>query len=205
MAQSLSQANVAALESLGLSKNEFDTELSVLEQVCGDFIKRVKANIQSIPDFVNSGAIENLYTEPEGDSTILIKGSPHILYQNYGVNGAEAVLYDTPYSYKDKRPPVNAFLEYIRSKNIRLVNNPRYYGNPSPFASTTEDKQHLKLAWAIAIKIYREGFKPRPIRWDEEKAKLVQDLKFNVAGFYIKQIKTEIYNQYGQNVEAKSQ
>jgi len=202
MAKSLSQANAAALNNLGTDKQQFETELSALEQACSEFILRIKENIQAIPDFVNSGAIENLSIET-GDNEVNVMGSPHILYQNYGVNGAEVQMYDTPYSYKDKRPPVSVFLEYIQSKNIRLINNPRYYGNPSPFASTTEDKQQLQLAWAIATKVYKDGFKPRPIKWEEEKEKLKNDLKKNVAEFYIKQIKTEIYNQYGQNVEAK--
>ena len=203
MAKSLSQATAAALNNLGTDKNQFDTDLSAVEQACADFILRVKENIQAIPDFVNSGAIENLSIEV-GEQEVNIMGSPHLLYQNYGVNGAEIQLYDTPYSYKDKKPPVDAFLEYIQSKNIRLVNNPRYYGNPSPFASTSEDKQQLQVAWAMATKVYEQGFKPRPIKWEEEKDKLVQDLKNNVAGFYIKQIKTEIYNQYGQNIESKA-
>src|ERR1700712_4534501 len=139
MAQSLSQANSALLEGLGQSKSKFTTSLSAAEQACADFIKRVKANIQAIPDMVNTGAIENLTVESAGDE-IHIKGSQHILYQSYGVKGSvsSALAPNSPYTYSDKRPPIEPFLAYIKSKNIRLVHNERYYGNGSPFAKITE-------------------------------------------------------------------
>ena len=203
MAQSLSAANAAALDSLGISKQQFDTALSAAEQACADFVKRIKANIQAIPDFVNTGAIENLTVESDGDE-VHIKGSQHILYQYKGVNGSQVQLYETPYTYNDKRPPVDAFLAWIQSKNIRLVHNTRYYGKPSPFKDVNEDKQQLQLAWAISTKIYQQGFKPQPgIKWDEEKETLKKDLTKNAKGFVIGKLKTEIYNQYGDNVNSK--
>lgn len=203
MAKSLSQANAAALNSLGADKSEFDTSLSVVESVCGDFIQRIQANIQAIPNFVNSGAIENLTIESAGDNEVHIKGSQHILYQNYGVNGSELKLYDTPYTYGSKMPPVDVFLAYIQSKNIRLVNNPKYYGKPSPFKEVSEDKQQEQLAWAMAKKVFQKGFKPQPIKWEEEKEQLKEDLKAKARGFFVQKLKTEIYNQYGSNVESK--
>lgn len=203
MAKSLSAANAAALDSLGANKSEFTTSLSVVEEVVGDFIQRVQKNIQSIPDFVNSGAIERLSLENAGDS-VSIYGSEHLLYQYRGVNGSELKLYDTPYSYGSKRPPVDVFLAYIQSKNIRLINNPRYYGKPSPFKELTEDNQQLQLAWAMSTKVFKEGFKPHPeIGWDTEKVKLMEDLKAKASQFIITKLKTEIYNQYGQNVDNK--
>jgi hypothetical protein len=203
MAQSLSAANAKALDSLGVSKQEFDTALSAAETACADFVKRVKANIQGIPDFVNSGKIENLTVESEGDE-VHIMGSEHLLYQYKGVNGTQIALYDTPYTYKDKRPPIDAFLLWIQSKNIRLVHNERHYGKPSPFKATTEDKQQIQLAWAMATSVYQKGFKPHPeIKWDEEKETLKQDLIKNAKGFVIGKLKTEIYNKYGDNVENK--
>ena len=202
MAKSLSQANAAALDSLGESKSQFTTAISAVEQACGDFIKRVQANIQKIPDFVNSGKIENLSIESNGD-VVEIRGPGHILWQSYGVNGAEIKLYDTPYTYKEKRPPVEVFLAYIQSKNIRLVHNPKYGGNASPFKETNEEKQQLQLAWAMATKVYKKGFKPRPIKWEQEKEKLRQDLKENAKGFVIQNLKTAIYDQSGNYIENK--
>ncbi|WP_428329037.1 hypothetical protein [Mucilaginibacter sp.] len=198
----LSQANAAALDSLGVNKNKFTSALSAAEDACAQFIKRIQANIQAIPDFVNTGAIENLTVESSGDE-IHIKGSGHILWQNYGVNGVKVQVYDTVYQYKDKRPPVEIFLAWIQSKNISMVHNPKYYGNPSPFKEVNEEKDQLKLAWAMATKVYNEGFKPRPIKWDEEKEKLKQDLIKNAKGFVIGKLKTEIYNKEGNNIESK--
>ena len=99
---------------------------------------------------------------------------------------------------------IDVFLAYIPSKNARLINNPKYYGKASPYASASEDKQQqLQLAWAMATKVYKEGFKPRPIKWDEEKEVLRQDLIRNAKGFVIQKLKTEIYNQYGDNVKLR--
>lgn len=205
MAQSLSAANAKALDSLGVSKSEFDTALSAAESACADFVKRIKANIQGIPDFVNSGSIENLTVESEGDE-VHIQGSQHILYQYKGVKGAlsSALAPDSPYSYRDKRPPVDAFLTYIQTKNIRLIHNPRHYGSASPYKDTTGDKEQLQLAWALATSVYQKGFNAYPeIKWDEEKETLKQDLKEKAKGFVIGKLKTEIYNKYGDNIEAK--
>lgn len=199
---SLKQANIAALDNLGVAKSEFTSALSVVEKVCGEFIERIKENINSIPNFVNSGKIENLTLESEGNE-VHIMGSEHLLYQNFGVNGVKQQLYDTPYSYKDKRPPMTAFLAYIQSKNIRLVNNPKYYGDASPYKDTTEEKDQIKLAWAMSASVYNKGFKPRPIKWVEEKEKLKANLIKYAKGFVIQNLKTEIYNKYGDRVEDK--
>ncbi|RKR82646.1 hypothetical protein BDD43_2831 [Mucilaginibacter gracilis] len=202
MAKNLSQANAALLEGLGENKSKFTTILSAAENACAEFIKRVKANIQSIPDFVNTGSIENLTLESSGNE-IHIKGSEHLLYQNYGVKGSEssALAPNSPYSYTDKRPPIEPFLAYIKTKNIRLVHNERYYGKPSPFKEITLDKAQLKLAWAMSTKVFKEGFKPQPIKWEQEKEKLKQDLKDNAKGFIIGKLKTEIYNKYGNKID----
>lgn len=203
MAQSLSQANAKALDVLGVSKSEFTTELSVVEAVCGAFIERVKENIQSIPNFVNSGKIENLTLESAGDE-VHIKGSQHLLYQYRGVNGSKEKLYDTPYSYGDKKPPMQVYLTWIQEKNIRMVDNPKYYGDASPFKEVTEDKQQEKLAWMMVNTVFNKGLKPHPaIKWDEEKEQLKKDLKEKAKGFVIQKLKTEIYNKYGDRIDTK--
>jgi hypothetical protein len=204
MAKSLSQANAAALDSLGESKSNFTTSLSVVEAACADFILRIKENIQSIPNFVNTGKIENLTLESEGQE-VNIFGSEHLLYQYYGVNGAKEKLYQTKYSYGVKRPPIAPFLAYIQSKNLRLVNNPKFYGKPSPFKETSEEKEQETLAWALSTSVYNKGIKPKPaIGWEKEKEKLRQDLIKNAKGFVIKNLKSKIYNQYGDDIDKKA-
>lgn len=203
MAKSLSRANAAALDSLGESKANFTTAISAAEQACADFILRIKENIQGIPNFVNTGKIENLTLESEGQE-VHIKGSEHLLYQYYGVNGAKEKLYDTKYSYGDKRPPIAPFLAYIQSKNLSLVHNPKYYGKPSPFKDKKEGSEQEALAWALSTSVYNKGIKPKPaIKWTEEKEKLRQDLIKNAKGFVIQNLKAKIYNKEGDNVDEK--
>jgi hypothetical protein len=203
MAQNLSQANAKAIDALGVAKSDFTTELSVVESVCGAFIQRVKENINSIPNFVNSGKIENLTLESAGDE-VHIKGSQHLLYQYRGVNGAKEKLYETPYSYGDKKPPMQVFLTWIQEKNIRMVDNPKYYGKASPFKEVTEDKKQEQLAWMMVNSVFNKGIKPHPaIKWDEEKEQLKKDLIAKAKGFVIQKLKTEIYNKYGDRVDQK--
>lgn len=71
---------------------KFTTELSVVEAVYGAFVERVKENIQSFPNFVNSRKIENLTLKSSGDE-VHIKDSQHLLYQHTGVNGSKDKLY----------------------------------------------------------------------------------------------------------------
>lgn len=203
MAKSLSQANAAALDALGENKSNFTTSLSVVEELCADFILRIKENLQSIPNFVNSGKIENLNLESEGNE-VTIRGSEHLLYQYRGVNGAKEKLYETPYSYGERKPPMQVFLTWIQSKNIRMIDNPKHYGDASPFKEVTEENKQEQLAWMMVNTVFNKGIKPHPkIGWDEEKAKLKADLIKNAKGFVIHNLKAKIYNQNGDNVDEK--
>ncbi|MDN3551605.1 hypothetical protein [Mucilaginibacter aquaedulcis] len=49
----------------------------------------------------------------------------------------------------------------------------------------------------MATKVYQDGFRPRPVKWEEEKQQLKIDLKAVAKNFVVTQLKTEIYDSYG--------
>ncbi|HEX4375279.1 MAG TPA: hypothetical protein VHZ50_18380 [Puia sp.] len=183
------EANVNKAGQLGTDKELFDTELSVIEKICGEFIERVKANIQS-EDMPVTGSIEDITLEVK-DNEIWIMGNPWLIYQDRGVNGAKTKLYDTPHSYQDKKPPASVFVDWIKRKNLNLRDNKKYYGKESSFKHLDKDKEILGVAWAIATKIYQHGFRPRHV-YSKEIPKLMDDLSKEVANVVIQQIIQDI-------------
>ncbi len=189
MAQNLSTASKKAIQQsklnqldiLGESKENFETGLlSTIENVAGDFIQRVIDNIQQ-EDMVVSGKIADIRLQSE-NGEVKVYANPWLIYQDKGVNGSIVKRYNTPFSYKDKMPPVEIFKDYIKAKNIQLRNNTTYYGNASPYANLTDDEQIEKAAWGMAMKVFREGIKPRNV-YTKELDQLVQDVNENVGEF----------------------
>jgi hypothetical protein len=190
--KSQNASKVAMLGALGSDKSEFINAemMSEAELAVGDFIIRVKENMDKA-DLIVTGSISNLRIEVI-DKKINIVGNPWILYQDRGVNGSEQKLYNTPHSYTDKRPPADVFYDYIKTKNIQLRNNENYLGEPSPFSDMDGDEQQIKsAAYAMATKIFMEGFKPQPI-FAVEIPKLVGDLKKIIPSFMASSITQEI-------------
>lgn len=202
MGRSIKDANKASarqnaldsLDSFGSDQFNFDlvgTNENPYEDAIGRFIERVKENIQS-SDMVVSGAIEDIRMKIE-DNKILITGNPWLIYQDRGVNGSVIKKYDTPHSYTDKMPPPDVIIEYIKTKNIQLRNNENMRGKLSPFEDISgDDKAITSAAWGMAMKVFREGFKPRHI-YSKEIPELIEDLKTNAADFAVQQVK-QIFN-----------
>jgi len=184
------RANVESLSSLGTSKDSVDSaNLSIIEQVAGEFIQRVQANIQK-EDMNVTGGINNITLQAE-DGHVNIYGPNYLIYQDRGVNGAKTHKYDTPHAYTDKMPPVSVFKDWIQRKNINLRNNATYYGKESDFKDLSEDKQVTKAAWAMAKKVYNEGFKPRHV-YSKEIPQLVEDLQEQLGNFAIESLVQQI-------------
>lgn len=179
------ESDVSKISSLGEAKDLFTNSLSSIEKIAGEFIERVKANIQS-EDLPVTGGIEDIAIEVVNDE-VHIMGNSWLIYQDRGVNGAEKKLYDTPHSYTDKRPPASVFVDWIKRKNLNLRNNEKYYGKPSPFKEIDTDKEAKKIAFAMANKIYKEGFKPRHV-YSKEIPKLMDDLSDEIGNIVVQQI-----------------
>lgn len=191
--KSIHQSKVNMLSSLGTNYGEFDTSnlMSDAENAVGDYILRVKENIQS-KDLIVTGGIEDMRIEVTGANQIDIYGNPWILYQDRGVNGSQTQKYNTPHSYTDKRPPSYVFEDYIRTKNIQLRHNENYFGDPSPFEDIDGNEKAIKsAAYAMATKIYQDGFKPQSF-FAIEIPKLVDDLKSIIPSFVKDQIVQQI-------------
>lgn len=196
--KSQQQSRIAMLSSLGTDRTEFDTTefFSDAQKAVGDFIERVQTNINNA-DLPVTGGISDIRIEvDEATNKINIIGNPWILFQDRGVNGSEEKKYNSPHSYTDKRPPAYVFKDYIKAKNIQLRHNENYYGDASPFEDMDGDERAIdSAAYAMATKIFKEGFKPQPI-FAKEIPKLIGDLKQVIPNFITKNII--------QNINAKA-
>lgn len=196
--KSQQQSRIAMLSSLGTDRTEFDTSefFSDAEKAVGDFVERVHTNINNA-DLPVTGGISDIRIEvDEATNKINIIGNPWLLYIDRGVNGSEEKKYNTPHSYTDKRPPAYVFKDYIKTKNIQLRYNENYTGEPSPFEDLDNDEKAIdSAAYAMATKIFKEGFKPQKI-YSKEIPKLIGDLKQVIPNFVSKNII--------QNINAKA-
>ena len=97
-------------------------------------------------------------------------------YQDKGVSG-KIKKYNTPYSYKDKMPPVKAFDKWIVRKGI------------APRNAKGEFQSRKSLQFAIARSIFMNGIKPS----------LFFTKPFEVG--YKKYIDIDLIKAFGQDVE----
>ncbi|TWR26910.1 hypothetical protein FPZ42_07700 [Mucilaginibacter achroorhodeus] len=200
------QDALSQLDSLGSNRSSFEFQdvFSTMENDAAAFIERVKANIQSA-DMPVTGKIEDLKLQVT-ETSINIIGEAYLIYQDKGVKGAKSstLAPNSPFKYTDKMPPANVFEEYIKRKNINLRNEENYGGNPSPFDDMKGDDKAIKSAsWAMAKKVYNEGFKPQDI-FSKELPKLVEDLSKSVAGFTADLITSGITDRYGTDIYNKA-
>jgi hypothetical protein len=118
----------------------------------------------------------------------------HLLFQDRGVNGSKIKKYDTPFTYRDKRPPISVFINLIKSQNIQLRVEANFAGDPSRFSDLDGDETAIeKAAWAMSTKIFNEGFKGHNI-YEKEIPQLVTDIQSQVADFTINFLTAQIIN-----------
>lgn len=172
--------NISRLDSLGSEKIEFEEVSDVIETTIGEFIDRVHQNIRT-ENAIVTGKIADIQIE-RTDQSITVTANPWLSYVDKGVNGSKAKLYDTPYSYKDKRPPVEPFKQWIAAKNIQLRDNAKYKGKESPVKHLTEEDQINNAAYAMREKVFQEGQAPGNV-YTKEIPKLVEELEKEIADF----------------------
>lgn len=205
MARSLDEASRTAanaaktdalnqLDNIGSDRSLFDTALEPIETACAAFIERVKANVESA-NIIVTGKIDELGIVA-GDNGVFIYGQKHLKFQDKGVNGAVNKLYNTPYSYKDKPPPWQVFVDWIKTKNLQLRDEKKYTRKTnagSSFASLEgDDKDIENAARAIAMKVFRDGLKPKNL-YTKEIPQLIKDITDSIPGFLAGSI-TEVIN-----------
>lgn len=193
--RSQQESRLAQLDALGSDRGEFLTEelFTDAEVVVGEFLERVKSNMQQ-RELIVTGKIEDMRIEHDtATNQINIIGQGHILWQDRGVNGSQEKKYNTPHEYTNLRPPAYVFEDYIRTKNIQLRNNENYEVNGgSPFSDIDgDDKAIESAAYAMATKIYKEGFKPQKF-FAVEIPQLITDLKKVIPNFVTSNIVQQI-------------
>lgn len=187
------RSNVAMLGDLGSLQAGYQlANFTAVEDVVGNFIKRVKTNINDA-DIVVTGEISDIRIAIEGND-INIYGNPWLLYQDRGVNGAYKKLYNTPHSYSDKRPPASVFYEWAKKKVLASRNNANFFEPVSDFAGK-EDEEIEALSYAIREKIYQEGFEGTKI-FAKEIPQLIEDIKKEIPNFMTSQIIQQINAQH---------
>jgi hypothetical protein len=168
--KAINEAKLAQLDDLGSDPSAFliEESLNAVEGVMGDFIVRVQENIASA-DLIVTGKIDEIEVERVSDTEVVIKVNDYLLYQDLGVNGSEVKSYNTPFTYRDKMPPVSVIQDWVIARGI---------GDPN------ESKQ---TAFAIAKKIQKEGIKPKNImtkeipQLEEDLANIIGDLAASVV------------------------
>jgi hypothetical protein len=189
-------AQLDQLNNIGSNRSDFDTAavFGVVEVAASDFILRVKENINSTKDLhSNTGQIEDITLQTTDKAVnILIKN--HLLFQDKGVNGRTVKKYNTEFTYRDKRPPVNVFIELIKSQNIQLRNEENYAGDPSRFEDLDGDEKAIeKAAWAMSTKIWNEGFRGHSV-YSKEIPQLIDDIQQQVSDFTVNFLTAQIIN-----------
>lgn len=203
--QNRAQASAAArraaqlnqLNNIGSDRTEFDTAnmFSVVDNVVGDFISRVHDNVNKTNDFIVTGEILDIKSEVS-DKGINVVIPNHLLFQDKGVNGSKVKKYNTQFTYRDLRPPISVFIDYVKTKNIQLRDEELYDGQPSRFAHLDEDQKIKNAAYGIREKIYQEGFKPRDV-YSKEIPKLITDIQESVTDYLSLFLQQQIVNNDG--------
>jgi hypothetical protein len=159
MAKNLSQATAAALDSLGTSKTDFvpENKLDAIEKACGAFIQRVQNNLKE-KDMIVTGEIADITLQQTDEGGVEILANPSLVYQDSGVSGTE-VKYDTAYSYKNKKPPASAFIDWADRRGINTRNNEKYSRKKPTFKPSNPDS----IGYAIANAVYKHGIKPKEV------------------------------------------
>jgi hypothetical protein len=176
-------SKLSQLDSLGSGKMEFDVAetTDVLKTIAGEFIERVHNNLQRADKIVSGKTADLSLQETAGGIQIMANES--LIYLDAGVNGSKVKLYDTPYAYKDKKPPVQPFIDWATRRNINARDNKKYYGKESP----VKDADPASVGYAIREKVFQEGIKPTPV-YSNEIEKLKADLAERLVDYVVQTI-----------------
>lgn len=79
---------------------------------------------------------------------ILYNRTKYTDFQDQGVSGVER-KFDTPFSYKSKKPPANVFSKWAKAKGI------------TPRNAQGQFMTFKSFGFAVANKIFKEGIKPK--------------------------------------------
>jgi len=169
------QQSLDFLDNLGTDKTQFSEPAKGLEEVCANFVGRVVDNITNA-DLIATGKIANFEIEVASPTQIFIWGESYISFIDEGVQGAinavKAPL--SPYRYKDKMPPIDQFVQWIKLKNIKVRNTSKTLGEGKDEVFEGDNDAINQMAYAMAKDRYLNGVEPVPI-FKKEIPKLLND------------------------------
>ena len=88
--------------------------------------------------------------EEFGRELMLIRlGEDYLDYVDKGVSGTER-KYPTPFTYKQKKPPLKNILQWVKAKNFRLRDEKGRFTKGN----------YRSIAFVLQNSIYKKGFKP---------------------------------------------
>lgn len=189
MAKGLRAASkLSKLDALGSSKGDFDIAEGndVIKNAAGAFIQRVQANLKREDKWLTGKTANLSIVEHEDGKGLDIVANRSLEYLDKGVSGTE-VKYNTPYAYTNKMPPVSVFIDWIKRKNLNLVNNEKYKGDASPTKDLTEDEQIKGAAFGMAVNKKKKGQKPLNV-YSSELNQLADDVAKAYADYVVKAI-----------------
>lgn len=165
------QLEAASLEELG--NNDFGDKVTlgatseVLKKIAADLLLKYETNVKRSGRVDTGISHTNAYAtdiEIEGSTRYLdIMIPEYAIYQDRGVNGTE-VNHGSPYSYKNKMPPLAPLLAWARRRAGRALK----YKPTSKLERkdqrvkkmVSESNNYRSLAFAIGKSIQKKGIKP---------------------------------------------
>lgn len=157
-AQFLDSLNNFGLEPGGVMSQE---QLSAAEQAAGDFIDRVKENLQA-GDHMVTGETANIQIRHVDDG-IEITCNPSLIYLDRGVNGRDNKTHNDLPGYTDTPPPIAPFIEWVRIRGLDI----------SPYA----------VRWNV----FKNGIAPTQV-YSREIPKLMEDVRETVVGLTVQKL-----------------
>lgn len=127
-----------------------DNTKKALEAFLKYTITQAKANLTRKKKNSSKALYDSLdydFKVSQNSFTASISGLDYATFQDLGVSGKKK-KYNTPYSYKDKRPPAKAFDKWIVRKGI------------APRNTKGQFQSRTGIAYAIANSVFINGIKP---------------------------------------------
>lgn len=157
------QAKINQLDSFGSTKSDFfnEDDFNTTELIVGDFIKRVKTNIEQAGMIV-TGRIADIQVQ-KVENGINIWAYPELIYQDKGVNGSRNKGINDGKGYTNKKPPVQPIQEWIDAKGLELN------------------------AYAVRENIYKDGIPAKKV-YTKELPQIIDELGEAIAEFTVREM-----------------
>lgn len=174
-----SRGKLNILDGVGTSSEEFESAITTMERVAGNFITNIKNNLTT-GNYQVTGDIANITAEVVNDSELNIVAPIQLLVLNYGIAGvySNAKAPKSTFSYHEGRHiPLLPILGWVKFRGLEFRKPDRMTQITAD--NMTQEQKDIATAYAIKSSIYKEGRKPVDIftsELDELEAALIEAL-----------------------------